>query len=95
MYRFKTKKLTGASCRKIIEAFILQKCKNASAPLEILISDEDDGFVTMDQDYLDEYNPFASENVDGNTTQSISLPATTVKLRVLLPSKLVDKRMSF
>ncbi|CAF1123005.1 unnamed protein product [Adineta steineri] len=45
-------------------------------------------FVTLDDDYLEEYNPFDTKNTDVSMVQSLSSPDRTVLLRIILFSRM-------
>ena len=84
---FKTSKFSATSDIKIIEEYILKKCGNATCPIDLRIYDPNAGFVTLDQDYLVEYDPF-------NSQISSNSPSTIIKIEVRLPSKIVEKKRS-
>ncbi|CAF2773324.1 unnamed protein product [Rotaria sp. Silwood2] len=81
---YKTPKLTGITKRKDIENFILKKCKNFKPPFDIQIYDKDDDFVTLDDDYLEDYSPFKATTIDTTTVQSINSPTPTVIVQIIL-----------
>ncbi|CAF3564871.1 unnamed protein product [Rotaria sordida] len=82
---YKTPKLTGITKRKDIENFIVKKCKNFKPPFDIQIFDEDNDFVTLDDDYLEDYNPFKAKTIDTTTVQptNSSIPTVIVQIIVL------------
>src|SRR5690349_16391005 len=82
--RFKTTALTGTTHMQTVVDFILKKYKKLFPPFDIRIFDQSDGLVTLDQDYLDEYNPFLDENFNLTTTQSVNPLELRVQLRVFL-----------
>lgn len=86
--RFKTTALTGIAEMKSVMDFISRKYENISRPFDIRIMDQSDGLVTLDQDYLQEYNPFRSEESKSNTPQLAYSAETTVEIQVWLPGKL-------
>ncbi|CAF4356143.1 unnamed protein product [Rotaria sp. Silwood2] len=81
---YKTPKLTGITKRKDIENFILKKCKNFKPPFDIQIYDKDDDFVTLDDDYLEDYSPFKATTIDTTTVQSTNSPTPTVIVQIIL-----------
>ncbi len=84
---FSTKCFTGATKKKDIETFILKKYPNSIPPFDIEILDQHHGFVTLDDDYLEEYTPFDVEKKDTTTVQPINSSEPSVTLRVTLPGK--------
>ncbi|CAF1122951.1 unnamed protein product [Adineta steineri] len=48
------------------------------------ICDQSDDFVTLDDDYIKQYNPFSTKNADINTAQPTSSSDRIVKLRITL-----------
>ncbi|CAF4490180.1 unnamed protein product [Rotaria sp. Silwood1] len=81
---YKTPKLTGITKRKHVEDFILNKCKNFKHPFDIQIYDKDDDFVTLDDDYLKDYDPFKAKTIDTTTVQPINSPTPTVVVQIIL-----------
>jgi hypothetical protein len=47
--------------------------------------DQDDGYVTLDDDYLEEYIPFNTVQINATTVQPANSSELTVTLRVILP----------
>lgn len=92
--RFKTTALDGIKDMQDLKDLILKRY-NISSPLDIRILDKYDGLVTLDQDYLNEYNPFGDENLNLNTVQSEKSLETTVKLRLFLPGMFLDQWVFF
>ena len=86
---FKTKTFLGIARKTAVEAFVLKKYSNAKAPLDIQILDQHGDYVTLDDDYLEEYNPFAIEQTDASTVQSVKLSERIVILRVTLSGMLI------
>jgi hypothetical protein len=92
---YSTKCFTGAIKRKDIDTFILKKYPNSEPPYDIEILDQHHGFVTPDDDYLEEYNPFDVEKKDTTTVQPINSSEPSVTLRVTLPGKSVNTKLLF
>jgi hypothetical protein len=90
---YKTKAFTGATNMKIIEDYILKKYKNARPPFDIRILDHEDALVTLDQDYVEEYDPFNGKNLNVTTAEPINSSEITVTLRIFLPSKAIGSRI--
>ncbi|CAF4364870.1 unnamed protein product [Rotaria socialis] len=85
IYSYKTQRFTETTTTKDIVTFILQKSNKFKPPLHIEIQDQPDGdFVTLDDDYLAEYEPFNPNNVDTTTGRVTNLPGKTVKLKITL-----------
>jgi hypothetical protein len=84
---YKTKRFTGTTITEDIEAFILKKYKNSIPPFDIKILDQQHGYVTLDNDYLEEYTPFNIEKTNTTTVQPTNSSETTVTLRITLPRK--------
>lgn len=84
---FLTPHLSDTSDIKIIEQLILKKCGNLTRPLDLRIfNPEFNGFVTLDQDYLDAYDPFCSRNASNSSP-------TIIRLELRLPSKNLEKKL--
>jgi hypothetical protein len=90
---YSTKCFTGATKKKDIETFILKKYTNSKPPFDIEILDQHHGYVTLDDDYLEEYNPFDVEKKDTTTVQPINSSEPSVTLRVTLPGKSVNTKL--
>ncbi|CAF1499807.1 unnamed protein product [Rotaria magnacalcarata] len=85
IYSYKTQRFTETTTTKDIVAFILQKSNKFQSSLHIEIHDKSDGdFVTLDDDYLAEYDPFNPNNVDTTTGRVTNLPGKPVKLKITL-----------
>lgn len=81
---YQTKTFNKSTKMKDIESYILKKCGNHKSPFNIQILDQYHGFVTLDDDYIEEYGPFDTEQ-NSTTVQSANVFNATVTLRVTLP----------
>jgi hypothetical protein len=91
---YQTKSFTSTTKTKDIEAFILKKYLNSKPPFNIGILDQRHGYVTLDDDYLEEYKPFDTETIHATTAQSTNSLEPTVKLRIYLPGRSVSSKLS-
>ena len=91
---YKTKRFTGVTKQKDIDDFLLKKYPNYKLPFNIKIRDQHHGYVTSDNDYLEEYNPFDHEKKNATMVQPINSSEKTVRLRVTLPGKSVSSKLS-
>lgn len=92
LHAYKTNKFTAATTREEIEAFISQKSENYKSPLNIEIFDEDGDWVTLDNDYLEDYEPFNPKRLNNNTAHSVESKASKVELRVRFLGKSHDTK---
>ncbi|CAF1031254.1 unnamed protein product [Rotaria sp. Silwood1] len=81
---YKTLKLTGMTTRKDIEAFILKTYECVKLPFDIEIRDQYDGFVTLDDNYIDDYNPFNPNATVTTGVQPTNSATPTLILQVIL-----------
>ncbi|CAF4915849.1 unnamed protein product [Rotaria sp. Silwood1] len=81
---YKTLKLTGMKTRKDIEAFILKTYECVKLPFDIEIRDQYDGFVTLDDNYIDDYNPFNPNATVTTGVQPTNSATPTLILQIIL-----------
>ncbi|CAF4790884.1 unnamed protein product, partial [Rotaria sp. Silwood2] len=71
---------------KLLKISSQKKCKHFKPPFDIHIRDKQDDFVTLDDDYLEDYNPFTPTTIDITSVQPSNTSTTTVLLQVILLS---------
>jgi hypothetical protein len=81
---FKTSSFNEATRIQNINDYILKKGSEFKPPFDIRILDQSDSYVTLDNDFLEEYNPFGSDTLQTTTAQSTTSSERTVRLRVIL-----------
>ncbi|CAF4848064.1 unnamed protein product, partial [Rotaria sp. Silwood1] len=81
---YKTLKLTGMKTRKDIEAFILKTYECVKLPFDIEIRDQYDDFVTLDDNYIDDYNPFNPNATVTTGVQPTNSATPTLILQIIL-----------
>ena len=72
---------------KVVEHYVLKKFPNVRLPIDIRIFDENQRFFTLDQDYLDDYDPFADLKPNITTVEPFGSSKKTVFLEIILPGK--------
>lgn len=81
---YKTRRFGGIRRTRDIENFLAKKPKLSRAPYIIEILDSDGGFVTLDDEYLEDYDPFNSEDSESTNAQVTKSPnVVTLKIRLL------------
>ncbi|CAF3102587.1 unnamed protein product [Rotaria sp. Silwood2] len=81
---YKTWKLTGMTTREAVEDFIVKTYKRVQDPFDIEILDQDDGFVTLDNTYIDDYKCFKPNKTTTPSAQPTNSERQTLILQIIL-----------
>ncbi|CAF1097336.1 unnamed protein product [Adineta steineri] len=84
---YQTKSFTEESKVKDIQTFLSKKSEIGTVSFGIKIFDQYGGFVTLDDNYLEEYNPFDARNINTTTAPPITSSDRTVTLKITLSNR--------
>jgi len=82
--RYMTTKFNKETRKNNLDDYIRKKLENSELQFDAYILDSRGGYVTLDDDYLEEYNPFGAEIMASTTVQPTTPLKPLIKLKIVL-----------
>jgi hypothetical protein len=82
--RFMTPEFNKATRKNNLDDYIWKKLKKSESQFDAYILDPHGEYVTLDDDYLEDYNPFGAEIMASTTVQPTTTLKPLIKLKIVL-----------